>query len=90
VLQDNGWAGKVRFVGFDSSENMVKALRERTLDGLVVQDPVKMGYLSVKTIVAHIKGQPVDKRIDTGVHVATPDNMEQPDMKALLHPDLSK
>lgn len=90
VLQDNGWAGKVRFVGFDSSENMVKALRDRTLDGLVVQDPVKMGYLSVKTIVAHIKGQPVEKRIDTGVHVATPDNMEQPDMSALLHPDLSK
>ncbi len=90
VLQDNGWAGKVRFVGFDSSENMVKALRDRTLDGLVVQDPVKMGYLAVKTLVAHIKGQPVDKRIDTGVHVATPDNMEQPEMKGLLHPDLSK
>jgi ribose transport system substrate-binding protein len=90
VLQDNGWAGKVRFVGFDSSENMVKALRDRTLDGLVVQDPVKMGYLSVKTIVAHIKGQPVEKRIDTGVHVATPDNMDQPDINALLHPDLSK
>jgi len=90
VLQDNGWAGKVRFVGFDSSENMVKALRDRTLDGLVVQDPVKMGYLGVKTIVAHIKGQQVEKRIDTGVHVATPDNMDQPDINALLHPDLSK
>jgi ribose transport system substrate-binding protein len=90
VLQDNGWAGKVKFVGFDSSENMVKALHDRTLDGLVVQDPVKMGYLAVKTIVAHIKGQPVEKRIDTGVHVATPDNMEQPEIKALLHPDLAK
>ena len=44
MLQDNGWAGKVRFVGFDSSENMVKGLRDRALDGLVVQDPVKMGY----------------------------------------------
>ncbi len=90
VLQDNGWAGKVRFVGFDSSENMVKGLRDRALDGLVVQDPVKMGYLSLKTIVAHIKGQPVERRIDTGVHVATPDNMEQPEIKALLHPDLAK
>ena len=49
-----------------------------------------MGYLSVKTIVAHIKGQPVERRIDTGVHVATPDNMEQPEIKALLHPDLAK
>ena len=90
VLQDNGWAGKVRFVGFDSSENMVKGLHDRALDGLVVQDPVKMGYLAVKTMIAHIKGQPVEKRIDTGVHVATPDNMEQPEIHALLHPDLAK
>jgi ribose transport system substrate-binding protein len=89
VLQDNGWAGKVHFVGFDSSENLVKALKDRTLDGLVIQDPVRMGYLAVKTLVAHIKGQPVEKRIDTGVQVITPDNMEQPEMKALLHPDLS-
>jgi ribose transport system substrate-binding protein len=90
VLQDNGWAGKVHFVGFDATENMVKALRDRALDGLVVQDPVKMGYLAVKTIVAHIKGQQVERRIDTGVHVATPENMDQPDMKALLHPDLAQ
>lgn len=90
VLQDNGWAGKVHFVGFDATDNMVKALHDRALDGLVVQDPVKMGYLAVKTIVAHIKGQQVERRIDTGVHVATPENMDQPEMKALLHPDLAQ
>jgi ribose transport system substrate-binding protein len=90
VLQDNGWAGKVKFVGFDSSENMVKGLRDGVLDGLVVQDPVKMGYLAVKTIVAHIKGQPIEKRIDTGVHVVTPANMNEPEMNQLLHPDLAK
>ena len=90
VLQDNGWAGKVKFVGFDSSENMVKGLKDGVLDGLVVQDPVKMGYLGVKTIVAHIKGQPVEKRIDTGVHVVTPQNMKEPEMDKLLHPDLAK
>jgi len=90
VLQDNGWAGKVKFVGFDSSDNMVKGLRDGALDGLVVQDPVKMGYLGVKTIVAHIKGQPIEKRIDTGVHVVTPANMNEPEMNKLLHPDLSK
>jgi len=90
VLQDNGWAGKVKFVGFDSSENMVKGLRDGVLDGLVVQDPVKMGYLAVKTIVAHIKGQAIEKRIDTGVHVVTPANMNEPEMNQLLHPDLAK
>jgi ribose transport system substrate-binding protein len=90
VLQANRWAGKVRFVGFDSSENLAKGLADGQIDGLVVQDPVRMGYLGVKTIVAHIKGQPVEKRIDTGVQVATPANMGEPAMKELLSPDLSK
>jgi len=90
VLQDNGWAGKVKFVGFDASPNLVKGLRDGGLDGLVVQDPVHMGYEAVKTMVAHLKGQPVEKWIDTGVHVATKENMDTPEMKALLEPDLKK
>ena len=90
VLQDHGWAGKVRFVGFDASDNLVKGLAEGHIDALVIQDPVKMGYLAVKTLVSHIKGEPVEKRIDTGVHLATQQNMNEPAMKELLQPDLSK
>jgi ribose transport system substrate-binding protein len=90
VLKDNGWAGKLHFVGFDSSDNLVKGLQDGTLDGLVLQDPVKMGYLAIKTIVAHLKGEPVERRIDTGVQVVTRENMEQPAMKQLIHPDLAK
>jgi ribose transport system substrate-binding protein len=90
VLQDNGWAGKVRFVGFDASDNLVKGLRDGHIDGLVLQDPVRMGYLGVKTMVSHIKGERVEKRIDTGVRVVTRDTMEQPEMKELLSPDLAK
>jgi ribose transport system substrate-binding protein len=90
VLQDNGWAGKVRFIGFDSSENLVKGLRDKSIDGLIVQDPVKMGYLGVKTLVAHLKGEKVERRIDTGVRLVTPQEMDQPDVKELLEPDLKK
>jgi ribose transport system substrate-binding protein len=90
VLQDNGWAGKVHFVGFDASDNLVKGLRDGQLDGLVLQDPVGMGYLGVKTMVSHLRGEPVQKRVDTGVHMVTRDNMDQPDIKQLLQPDLSK
>ena len=90
VLQDNGWAGKVRFIGFDASDNLVKGLREKHLDGLVLQDPVKMGYLGVKTLVAHIRGEKVERRIDTGVRLVTPEVMDQPDVKELLQPDLKK
>jgi ribose transport system substrate-binding protein len=90
VLQENGWAGKLKFVGFDASPNLVKGLRDGALDGLILQDPVQMGYLAVKTIVAHLKGGQVERRIDTGVHLATRDTMDQPEMKALLTPDLSQ
>ena len=90
VLQANGWAGKVKFVGFDSVDTLVKGMADGHIDGLVLQDPVNMGYLGVKTIVAHIKGTPVDRRIDTGVRLVTRDHMNDPDAQALLKPDLSK
>ena len=90
VLQSNGWAGKRRFIGFDASDLLVKALADGHLDGLVLQDPVNMGYLGVKTMVAHLKGNAVDKRIDTGVRLVTRDHMNDTDAKELLHPDLAK
>jgi ribose transport system substrate-binding protein len=90
VLQDNGWAGKVRFVGFDASDGLIKGLRDGHIEGLVVQDPVRMGYLAIKTLVAHLKGEKVERRIDTGAKLVTRDVMDTPDMKELLKPDLSK
>jgi ribose transport system substrate-binding protein len=90
VLEDNGWAGKVKFVGFDASDTLAKGLADAHIDGLVLQDPVNMGYLGVKTMMAHLHGEAVEKRIDTGVRLITHDRMNDPDAVALLHPDLSK
>lgn len=89
ALQESGLAGKVVFVGFDSSPKLVQGLRDGDIQGLVIQNPAKMGYLGVKTIVAHLRGEPVEKVVDTGVVLATRDNMETPEIKALLAPDLS-
>lgn len=88
ALQDAQWAGKVTFVGFDSSAMLIKAMENKELHGVILQDPVKMGYLGVKKIVAHLKGEPVEKRIDTGATVATFENMNQPEIRTLLEPDL--
>jgi ribose transport system substrate-binding protein len=90
VLEDNGWAGKVKFIGFDASDTLVKGLGDAHIDGLVLQDPVNMGYLGVKTMVSHIHGQPVDKRVDTGVRLISREHMNDADAKELLHPDLSR
>ena len=58
--------------------------------GTVLQNPVNMGYLTVKSMVDHLRGGKVERRIDTGVAIATPENMEQPDIHALLHPEQAK
>ncbi|MCB9767454.1 MAG: substrate-binding domain-containing protein [Candidatus Omnitrophica bacterium] len=90
ALEEDGRAGKVKFVGFDSSEKLVEAMRAGEINGLTLQNPFKMGYLGVKTMVAHLKGEPVEPRIDTGVVMVTPDNMDDPEVKSVLLPDLSE
>jgi len=90
ALQDGGLAGTVRFVGFDSSVKLVHALRAGEIDALTLQNPMRMGYLGVKTMVEHLRGKPVEKRIDTGVTLVTRENMDQPEIGDLLEPDLAE
>jgi ribose transport system substrate-binding protein len=90
VLADSGWAGKVKFIGFDASDTLVKGMTDGHIDGLVLQNPVNMGYLGVKTMVDHLQGRPVEKRIDTGVQLVTRDRMNDPAVQELLRPDLSR
>src|SRR5205809_4750919 len=67
ALQDVGLAGKVRFIGFDAARTLIDAVRARQLDGVVVQNPMRMGYLGVKTMAERLRGKPVERLIDTGV-----------------------
>lgn len=90
ALQDSGIAGKVVFVGFDSSEPLVRGLEKGDIDALVLQDPFNMGYLGVKTMAAHLRGEKVEARIDTGVTLATRENMNEPAILELLRPDLER
>src|SRR6266446_6528484 len=91
ALRDIGKAGgKVKMVGFDSGSQSVSDLKNGDVQGLVVQNPVLMGYLGVMTMVNHLQGEKVDNLIDTGVVLATPENMEQPDIKELLYPPIDK
>jgi len=90
AVQEAGIAGKVVFVGFDSSAKLIQALKDRHVQGLVLQNAVRMGYLGVKQMVLHLRGQIVEKRVDTGVTLATPDNMDLPEIASLLSPGLSK
>jgi len=91
ALRDLGKAGgKVKMVGFDAGSQSVADLKRGDVQGLVVQNPVFMGYKGVLTMVEHLQGKKVEKRIDTGVVLVTPENAEQPEIKELLYPPLEK
>jgi ribose transport system substrate-binding protein len=90
ALQDINKAGRVHFIGFDSSPILLTAMRSHQLDGLVIQDPMRMGYLGVKTMVDHLRGRSVPRRIDTGVTLVTPANIDSAGVKDLVTPPIEK
>ncbi len=89
ALRSLNLAGKKTFVGFDSSPDLMDGLNQGEIQALVIQNPYNMGYQSVKAAVNYLDGMEVEKRIDTGVYLITPENVNQPEMQKLLNPDLS-
>jgi ribose transport system substrate-binding protein len=88
ALRRSRFAGKVKFIGFDSADALIEGLKKDEIDGLIVQNPFKMGYVGVKTMVASLRGENVAKRIDTGVNYVTKENMQEKEINELINPDL--
>ncbi len=90
ALEKQGLGGKLKFVGFDTSTKLVDGIRRGALNAIVVQDPFKMGYLAVKKMSEHLKGQAIESYIDTGVTLVTPTNLDEPQIHALVAPDVKR
>jgi ribose transport system substrate-binding protein len=88
ALRRQRLAGKVFFIGFDSDDPLVKGLEQGEIHGLVVQNPFQMGFLGVKIMLDHLRGQPVEKRIDTGVTFVSKKDLKKPEIQKLIDPDL--
>ena len=86
ALRKHGLIGKIRFVGFDSSEELVRALEDSEIDALVVQNPRLMAYRAVQTMVEYLERRPVEARIDTGVTLVTLENLADPGVQELIKP----
>ncbi|HEY3742431.1 MAG TPA: substrate-binding domain-containing protein [Bryobacteraceae bacterium] len=74
ALKAHGMAGKIKFVGFDSSEGLIDDMKAGVIDALVVQDPHKIGFEAVKTIVDKLNGKTPPHRMDLGAKVITKAN----------------
>jgi ribose transport system substrate-binding protein len=86
ALKSRGLSGKVKFVSFDSSDSLIEDLKGGTIDAMVVQDPFKMGFEAVKTLVDKLNGATPPKRIDLPARVVHKADLDKPDVHQLLYP----
>jgi ribose transport system substrate-binding protein len=87
AIRETELDGKICFIAFDPNAALIRGLEAKKVQGIVLQDPVKMGYEAVISMHKHLAGEKVPKRIDTGSTVATPENMSEPRIQQLLKPD---
>lgn len=85
AIKGRGLSGKVRLVTFDSSDGLIEDLRGGTIDAMIVQDPYKMGYQAVQSLVDRLNGKQIPKRIDLTAQLVRKADLEKPDIMRLLN-----
>jgi len=83
-VQESGKIG-VKIVGFDSGKAQIDAINSGLMAGAITQNPVGMGEELVKAAMKAIKGEKLEKTIDTGYYWYDKTNIDDPKIKAVLY-----
>ncbi|MEH0072850.1 ABC transporter substrate-binding protein [Pannonibacter sp. Pt2-lr] len=76
---------QVVIIGYDSGAAQKQAVRDGLMAGAITQNPVGIGYETVKAAVAAAKGEPVVPNIDTGFYYYDKSNIDAPEIAAVLY-----
>ena len=76
---------QVVIIGYDSGAAQKQAIRDGLMAGAITQNPVGIGYETVKAAVAAAKGEPVVPNIDTGFYFYDKSNIDSPEIAAVLY-----
>lgn len=90
AIKSRGLGGKIKFVAFDSSEGMIEDLKAGVINAMVVQDPFRMGFEAVQSLVDKLNGKTPPKRIDLPAHVIEKQDLDKPEVKELLFSGMTK
>ena len=72
-------------IGYDSGKSQKAAIMDGTMAGAITQNPVGIGYKTVEAAVKALKGEKLDKVIDTGFYYYDKSNMNDPKIAAVLY-----
>lgn len=88
AVRGRGLAGKVKVVAFDASDNLVADMRDGVIQAMIVQDPFKMGFEAVRTVVDKLNGKTPPRRIDLSAVAIFAEDANKPEYQRLLSPEL--
>jgi ribose transport system substrate-binding protein len=77
--------GQIVVVGYDSGKQQIDAIRKGTMAGAITQNPIGIGYETVKAAIKAIKGEKTEKTIDTGFYWYDKTNIDNEEIKAVLY-----
>jgi ribose transport system substrate-binding protein len=87
AIRSRNLSGRIRLVTFDFSKSHVDALKEGTIDVMLVQDPFRLGYEAVKSLAEKLDGRTPVKRMELPVRAIVKADLDKPDVRKLLSPD---
>ncbi len=77
--------GKLVIIGYDSGKQQKDAIRSGFEAGAITQDPIGIGYKCVEAAVKAMKGEKLEKNIDTGFKWFDKTNIDDPAIAAVLY-----
>jgi ribose transport system substrate-binding protein len=85
AIRSRGKSGKVKLITFDSSDSHIEALKDGTIDVMLVQEPFRIGYEAVHSLAEKLAGRNPDSRLDIPARVVTRPDLDKPEIRALLY-----
>lgn len=86
AIKDMQLQDKIRVVGIDSSLEEIQMLEEGIFEGIVIQNPFKMGYLGVEEAVKILHKEKTSGKVDSGCELITRDSVYTEENQKLLFP----
>ena len=77
--------GKIKLVGFDTSDPIVEAIRTGVVSADIVQYPYRVGQLGLEMMVDALNGKPIQRQVNTPFVVATPANIDTPEVQKFIY-----
>lgn len=85
AVQELNKSGQLVVIGFDSGKQQIDAIKNGLMTGAVTQNPVGIGYETVKAAVEAMNGKTVEKTIDTGFYYYDKNNIDDEEIQAALY-----